>query len=140
MSAASIYNNYYTDPYMKVNTCYEGSRISKWKTGAIRNTLNPVFNELCVLDISAMELPSLEVEVMVADYDRFGRNSELGSITFGSDVTSVSGKRHWDEVLGSPNSCYTYWHPITSSESSFRTRSPAKPGHHPVFCVNTSAK
>ncbi len=128
---------------MKVNTIFEGTRISKWKTGAQRNTLNPVFNELCVLDIGSMSVNELQMEILVMDYDRFGRNSELGSVAFGCDVATRNGKTYWNEVISNPNISHLRWHAITTSEplTSRLLRSPARSRKKsPVFCVSTVSK
>ncbi len=133
----------YTDPYMKVNTIHESNRISKWKTGARKNTLNAVFNELCVLDIGSMSVDELQVEILVMDYDRFGRNNELGSVSFGCDVNKESGKVHWNKVINNPNISHLGWHVITNSESATTSRlmrSPIRSRKSPVSCVSSPSK
>lgn len=129
------------DPYMKVNTIQGGNRISKWKTGAQKSTLNAVFNELCVLDIGSMNIDELQVEVLVMDFDRFGRNSELGSVSFGCDVRKESGKVYWNQVINNPNISHLCWHVITNSESTSRLlRSPIRSKKSPVSCVGSSGQ
>ncbi len=128
---------------MKVNTIFGGNRISKWKTGAQRNTLNPVFNELCVLDIGSMSVNELQMEILVMDYDRFGRNSELGSVSFGCDAATQNGKAYWNKVISNPNISHLCWHVITTSEpiTSRLLRSPARSRKKsPVSCVTTDSK
>lgn len=127
---------------MKVNTFFEGIRISKWKTSAQRNTLNPVFNELCVLDIGSKSVDHLQVEIIVMDYDRFGRNCDLGSVTFGSNVDSESGKTYWNNIISNPNVSHMCWHVITSAESSSRLlRSPVHSRKKsPTSCVSAASK
>ena len=136
--------NFYssTDPYMKVNLMFKGSRISKWTTNALKNTLNPIFNELCVLDIGSINIEELQVEVVVMDYDRFGRNSELGSIMFGSNVPNENGKKHWEQVISNPNVSHMCWHVITISETSTSRglRSPARTRKSPASCVAPTEK
>ncbi len=46
-----------------------------------------------------MSVDELQVEILVMDYDRFGRNNELGSVSFGCDVNRESGKVHWNKVI-----------------------------------------
>ncbi len=125
---------------MKVNTIHEGNRISKWKTGAQKSTLNPIFNELCVLDIGSMSIEKLQVEVLVMDYDRFGRNNELGGVIFGYDVIKKSGQIYWNKVMKNSNISHLCWHVITNSTTSRLLKSPIRSKRSPVSCVNPSNK
>ena len=122
---------------MKVNLIFKGNRISKWRCNALKNTLNPVFNELCVLDVGSIKIEDLQVEVVVMDYDRFGRNSELGSVVFGSNVSTDSGKNHWAEIISEPNVSHMCWHVITMSEGrGSRSPSHVRSRKSPASCVS----
>ena len=66
------------------------------------------------------------------DYDRFGRNTEMGRVSLGNDVTHASGQSHWKRVMQVVNKHHSYWHAIkpisspsfaTPSRSRSRTRS-----------------
>ena len=105
----------------------------------------PVFNELCLLDVSTYDINHVQLEVVVMDYDRFGRNDEVGGIEFGKDSTHTSGQVHWNKVVGTPSTCVTFWHAIGSLESATRlgthhsrlrsrSRSPARP----ASCVSST--
>ena len=118
------------DPYVKIITLHQGSRLSKWKTTVKKNTLTPVFNELCLLDISRVDIQDLQIDVMVMDYDRFGRNNQIGSIIFGHDVANKTARNHWNEAINNPNTSCMFWHAIGRLDTSklrprSRSRSPS---------------
>ncbi len=109
---------------MKINVIHRGQRVSKWKTNIKNGTLSPVFNELCEIDVSTMNIEEVEVEVILMDYDRFGHNNEVGTVSFGDNVLHKSGQSHWKRVMIENNVDISQWHAIVPSSSSQSTRKP----------------
>lgn len=129
---------------MKVITLHQRNRLSKWKTTVKKNTLTPVFNELCLLDISTVNIQDLQIDVMIMDYDRFGRNNQIGSILFGHNVANEMARNHWNEAINNPNTSSIFWHAIgrvdtTRLRSASRLRSRSRsPSPRPSTCVKPS--
>jgi len=70
-------SNGLSDPYVTIGIVGQKSK-SKLKTQTIKKTLNPTWNEKFELDV-----PSINTELIfdVFDWDRFGKDDELGSVT-----------------------------------------------------------
>ncbi len=49
---------------------YKGKRLKKKKTSVIKNTLNPVYNESIIFDVTQDQIEYLDMVVKVIDYDR----------------------------------------------------------------------
>ena len=59
-----------------------------------------------------MDIRDVIMEAFVMDHDRFYRNTVVGMVTLGSNVSDESGKAHWLEMLSSPRQQVSHWHPI----------------------------
>lgn len=100
-----------TDPYVKINLVCSGKREKKWKSTVKKNTLAPVFNESFRFDIpKEMSISDVYLEVLVMDYDRFSRNDVMGMIVLGDKHGYGNGRKHWIDMLHSPQQTISQWH------------------------------
>lgn len=116
--------------------------MSKWKTTMKKSTLNPVYNELCEIDVSTMSIEDVQVDVVVMKYDRFGHNDEVGSVSFGDDVSHKSGQEHWKKIMVTTNAPISKWHVLSpptitaGSGASVSSRSPRRSPMHITSCMS----
>ncbi|CDW51807.1 synaptotagmin 1 [Trichuris trichiura] len=67
-----------SDPYVKVYLMPDKKK--RFQTRVHRKTLNPVFNETFVFKVPYNELPSKTLTFSVYDFDRFGKNDQIGQL------------------------------------------------------------
>ena len=71
MSRPLRLNQFFLDPYVKLELLENGKRIKKRKSDVKKRTLNPVFNESFIFDVSKDGLSQVAILLTVFDYDRF---------------------------------------------------------------------
>lgn len=120
---------------MKVNLVQHGQRISKWKTSTKKSTMNPIYHEVCEVDVSGMEIEDVQLNIAVMDYDRLGHNNEIGCVMFGDLASHVSGLGHWKKVMIETNTEVCRWHPLIPRQSLSRTASPQRLGSRSPLAV-----
>ena len=98
-----------TDPYVKVWLIQNGRRIEKKKTPVLKRTLDPQFNETMTFNVSVDQMRYTSLQVHVMDYDRIGRNEEIGRVVLGPK-TRPSEVKHWNEMLSKAKLAATRWH------------------------------
>ena len=106
------------DPYVKVVVTYKNKSIYEWKSTMKHKTLSPVYNESFSFEIDdhemrvAMDTGTVAISCYIVDYDKFSQDDTMGVVNIGKDVQSKLGRRHWNEMLGSPCQWISFWHPI----------------------------
>ena len=80
-------------------------------------TLAPEYNESFSYEVTDDMRMSLDIEnVMISldifNHDRFKPNDRMGCVSIGKHASTELGRRHWAEVLKSPQQRISYWHPI----------------------------
>ena len=103
------------DPYVKICMLHKGRQTHKWKSSTKRSTLNPIFNEAFLFDISGMDIKDIALDVLMMEYDRFSRDSVVGMVYLGHNVPHSTGKQHWDQIIAQPNYSISNWHTILPS-------------------------
>lgn len=95
-----INDNFATDPYVKVSIIHNGKRLKKKKTTALRNTVNPVFNEALTFDIAKDILKHSVIEFLVMHDSLLGTNELLGRAVVGnSHEVTIEDKQFFDEIF-----------------------------------------
>ena len=94
-----------------------------------QKTLVPVYNEPFRFDLRNRDLEDVELEVFVMDYDRFSRNDAMGVVLLGKDVKHESGKKHWTDMLLSPQNSVSMWHTILPASVAMKPSAHLKSTH-----------
>ena len=97
------------DPYVKIWLTQGGRRVEKKKTAVLKRTLNPRFDETLMFHVSIDQVRYTSLAVHVMDFDRIGRNEEIGRIVLGSR-SGPTEKKHWNEMLANARLAVTKWH------------------------------
>jgi len=103
------------DPYVKVWLMQNGRRVEKKKTAVLKRTLNPQFNDTLLFHVPIQQVRATSLAIHVMDFDRIGRNEEIGRIVLGPR-SGPNEKRHWNEMLARPKLPVTTWHVLRRSD------------------------
>ena len=115
------------DPYVKVIVTHKDRRVFKWKTCVKRNTLAPVYNETFIYGVTedikmAIDVDNIMISFYIIDFDRLMPNNKIGVVNIGKLVSSELGRKHWSEVLQTPQQRISFWHPIQLIQPRLRTQ------------------
>jgi len=97
------------DPYVKIWLTMNGRRVEKKKTAIWKRTLNPQFNETLIFHVSVDQIRHASLDVHVMDFDRIGRNEEIGRVVLGPK-SGPNEVKHWNEMLRRTKMAVTKWH------------------------------
>lgn len=102
--------------YVKVNLLENGERRMKWKTASKKNS--SVYNEMCELDVSQVNLLETEIEVIAMKHVRLGQNLEIGLTKLGdNEIDYKTGEYHWTHSMTNIGQPSIRWHLIVLPES-----------------------
>ena len=59
-----------------------------------------------------VDIENLMISFYVIDYD------SMGAVTIGKNAKSELGRKHWTEILQSPQQQIHFWHPIQTSTAT----------------------
>lgn len=118
MLAEWVFMLSFSDQYVKVSLYHKLIRQYQWKSSKKKQTISPTYNERFEFDVLDMNVDSLLLEILVMDYDRFGRDIVIGTVKIGANVSEDSCKVHWEEVIRSPNTAVSRWHCMSRTESA----------------------
>ena len=103
------------DPYVKIWLIQNGRRVEKRKTVVLKNTQNPEFNETITFEVGSDQVSSTSLTLHVMDYDRIGRNDEIGRIVLGSKG-GPNEVKHWNEMLAQTETEIEMWHVLRKQD------------------------
>jgi hypothetical protein len=90
----------YSYPYVKVYLLPDRTKHTKRKTGFMRRTVCPRYDETFKYKLSEAELSSRTVWLSVWDWDRFGRNQFLGEVRLPlASLDLTDNTDHWHTLL-----------------------------------------
>ncbi|KAJ8031442.1 Synaptotagmin-6 [Holothuria leucospilota] len=107
-----------SDPYVKVSLMSLGKRIKKKKTAVKKNTLNPIYNEALVFDVTPETMDSVCFVIAVVDHDWVGHSELIGVCETGPFCVG-QGKDHWEEMMSNPRTPIAHWYQLQESAPSF---------------------
>lgn len=87
---------------MKIELLYQGKRLRKWKSSTKMNDLNPEFHESFQFDLQDQSINDCRLCITVYDRDHLKQNDVIGRVCIGADVAQSSARKHWEEMLVSP--------------------------------------
>merc|ERR1711983_686609 len=92
-----------SDPYVKIKLLdRKGKRIGKKKKTSVKmGNLNPYYNESFVFLVEQEQLRRVNLELIVADYDRIGSSDPIGKVLLGYNRKGLEIK-HWKEMIENP--------------------------------------
>ncbi|XP_048848373.1 double C2-like domain-containing protein alpha isoform X2 [Brienomyrus brachyistius] len=105
--------NGFSDPYVKIYLKPDLHKASKHKTGIMKKTLNPEFNEEFFYEISLPELSGKTLEITVWDYDLGKSNDFIGGVSL-SCQSQGEPLRHWLDCLKNKGNRVERWHTLTN--------------------------
>jgi len=100
-----------SDPYVKIKLLdSKGRRIGKKKKTTVKMcNVNPYYNESFVFIVEQEMLRRVNLELIVADYDRIGSSDPIGKVLLGYNRKSLELK-HWKEMIENPRRPIVHWH------------------------------
>lgn len=87
-----------TDPYVRVTLRHNGKKLKKKKTAIIRNTINPLFNEALMFDVSRDVLKNSTIEFEVLHDSLLG---ESYTILYNLPISHQKTKSFLIPMIGS---------------------------------------
>ena len=133
-----------TDAAVKLHLLPNRKSSGKRKTGVIKNSLNPIWEEKFTYeDVTLEELSHEQVlEVSVWNYDKSG-NSFIGGLRLGPTPGSAAKHKdwmdsigdevtHWEDMLASPGEWVEHWHTLrtTLNPRNVDVQAPLPPTSH----------
>lgn len=106
-----------SDPYVKICLIQNGKRLKKKKTSIKKCTLNPYYNESFSFEIPFEQVPKVNLQVTVVDYDRIGTSEPIGRVCLGLNASGTE-LRHWSDMLASPRRPIAQWHTLRDPEEA----------------------
>ncbi len=107
----SNFLKFISDPYVKVKLLCQGKRLRKWKSTTKVNNLNPQFNESFQFDLQDQSINNCQLCITVLDRDHIKQDDVIGRVCIGADVAQTDARKHWEEMLVSPQEV-SRWHPL----------------------------
>jgi len=106
-----------SDPYVKIKLLdSKGKRIGKKKKTTVKMcNVNPYYNESFVFIVEQEMLRRVNLELIVADYDRIGSSDPIGKVLLGYNRKSLELK-HWKEMIENPRRPIVHWHVLKDPE------------------------
>uniref|UniRef100_A0A8C2ADV6 Synaptotagmin XIII n=1 Tax=Cyprinus carpio TaxID=7962 RepID=A0A8C2ADV6_CYPCA len=99
------------DLSVKLTLKHQNAKLKKKQTRRVKHKMNPVWNEMMMLELPSELLAKSSVELEVLNLDRPGTLLPLGRCMLGLH-TSSTGLQHWKQMLDNPRKQIAMWHPL----------------------------
>ena len=100
---------------MKVSLLQGDVKKAKWRSSTKKGSVLAVYNEPFQFSVKGFDISDAVVELVVMNYDRFGRDEVIGKVSLGLNVSMDAGRAHWSEVLSSPGHAMSRWHVLMTA-------------------------
>lgn len=97
--------------YIKLSLKLNGRRLTKKKTSAKKDTLNPYFNEAFTFSVTAEQAKIVTLVVTLAEHDPLGRSRPIGRVELGTKG-GVTETAHWSNALTNQRHAIAQWHTL----------------------------
>lgn len=88
---------------------HDGKKVEKKKTETKERTLDPIFNESFDFEVPYERIRQTSLVISVMDYDRMGRNEQIGQVVLGAKSGPMEVK-HWNEMFAKTRQPVSQWH------------------------------
>ncbi|KAL4604807.1 synaptotagmin-13-like isoform X1 [Arapaima gigas] len=99
------------DLSVKLTLKHQSSKLKKKQTRQVKHKMNPVWNEMMMLEVPQELLPKSSLELEVLNQATPGKLDALGRCQLGLQA-SGTGLQHWQQMLDSPRKQIAMWHPL----------------------------
>merc|ERR1712223_1687224 len=100
---------------VKVDDQYLGDICFSLRYVPTSGKLNPYYNESFVFLVEQEQLRRVNLELLVADYDRIGSSDPIGKVLLGYNRKGLELK-HWKEMIENPRRPIVHWHVLKDPE------------------------
>uniref|UniRef100_A0A672SMK0 Synaptotagmin XIII n=1 Tax=Sinocyclocheilus grahami TaxID=75366 RepID=A0A672SMK0_SINGR len=99
------------DLSVKLTLKHQNAKLKKKQTRRVKHKMNPVWNEMMMLELPSELLAKSSVELEVLNLASPGTLLPLGHCMLGLH-TSGTGLQHWKQMLDNPRKQIAMWHPL----------------------------
>ncbi|XP_059368943.1 synaptotagmin-13-like [Carassius carassius] len=99
------------DLSVKLTLKHLNAKLKKKQTRRVKHKMNPVWNEMMMLELPSELLAKSSVELEVLNLASPGTLLPLGRCMLGL-CTSGTGLQHWKQMLDNPRKQIAMWHPL----------------------------
>ncbi|XP_056615308.1 synaptotagmin-13 [Triplophysa dalaica] len=99
------------DLSVKLTLKHQNTKLKKKQTRRVKHKINPVWNEMMMLELPSELLSKSSIELEVLNLASPDTLLPLGRCTLGIH-TSGTGLQHWKQMLDNPRKQIAMWHPL----------------------------
>ncbi|XP_065145556.1 synaptotagmin-13 isoform X1 [Paramisgurnus dabryanus] len=99
------------DLSVKLTLKHQNVKLKKKQTRRVKHKINPVWNEMMMLELPSELLSKSSIEMEVLNLAGPGTLLPLGRCMLGLQ-TSGTGLQHWKQMLDNPRKQIAMWHPL----------------------------
>ncbi|XP_039546425.1 synaptotagmin-13 isoform X3 [Pimephales promelas] len=99
------------DLSVKLTLKHQNTKLKKKQTRRVKHKMNPVWNEMMMLELPSELLAKSSVDLEVLNLASPGTLHPLGRCMLGLH-TSGTGLQHWKQMLDNPRKQIAMWHPL----------------------------
>ncbi|KAJ7985779.1 hypothetical protein DPEC_G00344010 [Dallia pectoralis] len=99
------------DLSVKLTLKHQDTKLKKKQTRRIKHKMNPVWNEMMMLEVPRELLSKSSLDLEVLNQANPGELEPLGRCHLGLDSSNV-GLQHWQQMLDNPRKQTAMWHAL----------------------------
>ncbi|KAL3316500.1 Arf guanine nucleotide exchange factor syt1, partial [Cichlidogyrus casuarinus] len=98
------------DVQVSVTLAINNKKLANKKTSWRASTKNPYFSETMIFSIKVSNLSVASIICSLKYKNALGIKKCLGRVTLSPNAESLSGKKHWQEMMDQPRRAIAMWH------------------------------